>query len=92
METTDNRKIVLTNRVAIAIVLFIVSMTFSATKFYDETKYQQLVSQQNRERIELVNEAIKAFVEQELQGLRDDWERDRSEQNKRLEKLENTKE
>lgn len=88
-ETIDNKKIVVTNRVAIVILLSVISLTFGATKFYDETRYQQLVSEQNKERIELVNENIKAFVEQELQGLRADWERDRMEQNKRLEKLEN---
>lgn len=88
METTDNRKIILTNRTAITFVVAIVTLTFGATKFYDETRYQQLVSQQNKEQIHHVEQAVREFSEQEILGLRADWERDRLEQNKRLEKLE----
>lgn len=87
-ETIDNKKIVLTNRIAVAMLLFIIGATFSATKFYDETKYQQLVSDQNKERIEIINNTLKSYIEQEVGGLRSDWERDRTEQNKRIEKLE----
>lgn len=87
-DTIDNKKIVLTNRIAVAMLLFIIGATFSATKFYDETKYQQLISDQNKERIEEVNKTTREYVEQEVGGLRSDWERDREAQEKRFEKLE----
>lgn len=87
-DTIENKKFLMTNRVAAAIALFLIGATFSATKFYDETKYQELVSKQNRERIEAVNSSLREFLEQELSGFRADWNRDRENQEKRLEKLE----
>ena len=104
--TIDNKKIVLTNRVAIGVLIFVIGTTFSATTFYNQTRYQELVSAQNaesakvnKERIEeiyaLLQEQIKSnheldmqYTEQEVIGLRTDWERDRLDQNKRFEKLE----
>lgn len=88
-DTIDNKKIVLTNRLAVAMLLFVIGATFSATKFYDETKYQQLVSDSNKERIETVNSSLRNYIEQEVSGLRADWERDREEQNKQIDKKEN---
>lgn len=108
-ETVDNKKFTMTNRVALSIVVGIIAATFGATKFYDETKFQALVSQTNKERIELVNNnlsskiddnyktlwskieevwaAAKAYVEQEVGGLRSDWERRNKEIDQRFEKV-----
>lgn len=98
-ETVDNKKIVLTNRMAVVILLAFGSAIFSATKFYDQTQYQALVAQQNADKIEAVKEAqklaeenlrqqielvrayAKELVEQEVGGLRKDWER-KNEENK----------
>jgi hypothetical protein len=82
-ETIDNKKIVITNRVAVTFVVAVIMVVFGATKFYDETKYQSLVSAQNKERIEQVDRTAKEYTEQEVGGLRSDWERGNS--NNRIE-------
>lgn len=96
METTDNKKIILTNRSAVAVGIFLIGTTFSATMFYSQTQYQKLVSMQNSENLKMLRQLVETkhfeerdFIEQEIGGLRADWERDREDQNKRFERIEN---
>lgn len=95
METTDNKKIILTNRSAIAVGIFLIGTTFSATMFYSQTQYQKLVSTQNSENLKMLRQLVETkhleereYIKQEIGGLREDWDRDRLEQNKRFERIE----
>ncbi len=64
--------------VTIGLIVWIAIMSFSLGVLYKST-------------IDLADEIIdaKAYTTQEVDGLRSDWEMDRKEQNRRLEKLEN---
>lgn len=66
--------------ISIGLVVFCCAISFSLgtlyTKIFDQGEELQ---------------EVRNFVEQEVGGLRADWERDRQMQNKRLEKLEDDK-
>lgn len=63
-ETVENKKFVLTNRVAVIILLAVASAVFSATKFYDQTQYQALVAQQNADKIKALKEENRELKEE----------------------------
>lgn len=107
--TIDNKKISLTNRMAVVIIGAIIAGTFSATTFYHQSRFQDLVTSANKEKIDALETrlknaeddfkaraamlqaefnakevALRAYtdrqVEQEVGGLRGDWERKNQEQ------------
>lgn len=66
--------------VTIGLLIWIAMVSFSMGMIYAK------IMDNEQEHI-----TIKGYIEQEVGGLRADWERDRAEQNRRLELLERTK-